>query len=751
MTSTRFWLCLVTALTGSVTGWAQRGALPNTTGAATNSPFLFARAPQAISSLGMLKRFNAYQPGTNRGIILLTLPFQADPVASEEAQLKAHAFSFTVSLDVDWHPLTATSRHAYFTYKRRPKSMLAAGTSLASNDVADVMEHWGATHALGGRLHCLPNATYSVEYTLFGPSATEMGHGRTGTNAFFDAVADTTVGALEALGYRVSPALDAHLRKPRARDPESLLDLGRAALAEERSGAEFQLYRDIIARDPEFGEVAYWAANQQYWVDDDFGRMESAIAQSMNHYVTMSAFKECPWRINPLKPDAPPPPVYNQIVGLVGAAHPTVVFADLRAAVGRTIPGDLLRRAKQAMVDNPDNFKLGMTLCDRLVSEYLTTDVALAGSLAESLLTSPAIPSNRATCSLLEKVASANYMTGYNDRALALLGALLSRANADASLDRLATSSLRYVYACLAQMGRYGDAATVGVELIRRKVLNDPIIVGTVATCALLGDRQDLLPEISNALDAKQGVWSYDTFLLAQNLLTNGPLPELPQDAMNWRAQGLMEQDTDVAPGLKVLMLQELARRHGQEQPAIEFLSAVRDAPTTRAFWVMLDQLDRAHPGKLQLGPFYEAIHWLHADDAWVRSAYLEYVSRGGQQLGAPIERHRIEAWYAQFPVLEWPIYGNAPKTIYATMGREKPESIPIFSGVWLVKTLLSEHRYQEARAICLRSLAWDCYPTKPRAKAMDFDLLYLVDEAERRNCGDNIPCLLPLPMLAQE
>ncbi len=701
-------------------------------------PLVFTRSPKPVSIASpdtLFQRFPAYQPSVDAGgIRFITLPFQSPGHAEGQAGADGMTFAFILTFMLDWHPRDATTRHAYFTFKRQPERMRRAGAELSTAAVADAMAYWSATHAVGGTLHAVDDDRYTCTYVVFGADGERLHTGTTPTNLLSAVAGEVAVAVMQHLDYDVPPALADYLRMPRRLHPESIAELGEAAFITERSDAEFRLYANVFARDPEFGEVCYWSGNQLYWRSQDGDMWQQARRQSLDACILRSALEGVIWT----PPHGPPERMaedqrwIDRTVGLVGETHPVIInirlgrhkrFVEIYDPV-------LSHRARVAAEVNPDGYNLIMNFTWALTQHGGPGDHAMAASLAARAMQSPSIPSVYARNVFMERLAMGHYWSGHYDRALVLLRQMIGEWPDDLK----APDPVRYqtlAVLCLAQLGHYENAALVGRGLVEQGSIHDPQFMVTVGWCALLGNRPDIVASMERHLPERAGRERAFTLDDCRVFLENQKAT-LPQAVRGLAPYIRGDPVQDMFNVIRVINVQATMLHEGDLSVALSLIQLLQRMPNVRSAWILLDALDRVGGVSFPMEPFYEVIHWLHPDDAWVREAHAAFRAR---HRGDPVDMAAIQASLPPLVVTEWPYFLANPYTV------ARATEPPFFGGAWLVKMLLAEHRYAEARDVCGALLVHNQRIGGAKgAMAFHYDLLHLVNEAERTRTGAALP-----------
>ncbi|MDD5573740.1 MAG: tetratricopeptide repeat protein, partial [Candidatus Omnitrophica bacterium] len=83
----------------------------------------------------------------------------------------------------------------------------------------------------------------------------------------------------------VSERLERELVRPMTRDADVLRLFGKSFYVKWRSQEEWDIYKEILRRDPDFAEIRFWYANQKYWETKDAALWNEYIRALQSHLV----------------------------------------------------------------------------------------------------------------------------------------------------------------------------------------------------------------------------------------------------------------------------------------------------------------------------------------------------------------------------------------------------------------------------------------------------------------------------------
>ena len=245
-----------------------------------------------LDELAILFPAFKHEPFETSGFNHLTLPFLYVSTDRDADPNEALAFSFLLSNSLDWAPGNYCTRHAYFAFKRARRYMMPLSMEYDRQTIAEAIDDWDATHAVGGTLRKV-RGRYAGELNIYDRSKKVICRKvYAAPRDYFQLLGDMAVDAIGFFGHKASPALVEHLHRKRCEHYQSLIDLGKAAFAPEKTPEEFGLYEKILARDPGFADVRYWYANQRRWHDGGYARYKAECAKVLDTYPYLAALVE---------------------------------------------------------------------------------------------------------------------------------------------------------------------------------------------------------------------------------------------------------------------------------------------------------------------------------------------------------------------------------------------------------------------------------------------------------------------------
>jgi hypothetical protein len=122
-------------------------------------------------------------------------------------------------------------------------------------------------------------------------------------------------------------------------------------------------------------------------------------------------------------------------------------------------------------------------------------------------------------------------------------------------------------------------------------------------------------------------------------------------------------------------------------------------SPEDRRFWILLDAYDRKE-GKPESASFYEAMEWLHGQDAWVRRAVADYRKRSGALQPAVLSAADLSERLKEFEPNRWPASAGEEVTVRADKIAYR---LPHGAAAAALRTLLADGKFKEAEELALR------------------------------------------------
>ena len=653
------------------------------------SPFPLAHAlprrfPESKADLQQLRaKWDVFQhePYDVSGICHLTLPFQYATSAGGDTN-EANAFAFLLSNSLDWYPGCYCARHAYFVFKRTGKDIVDAGSTLNQSLIVKLAQRWNATHVIAGTLMHGTNG-YGAKIRVFdhdGRSIYEKSY-EPGYD-YFELLGNVSVGIMQSLDYKPLPGLVAHLKMKRCANPQSLIDLGKAAFAEERSDYEFGLYNTILERDPGFADVRFWLANQRYWKDDNRASYNQDMQRAAGSYLVEAVVED---RM-PKDPNT-----LARVKALVGGESPLAVLMELGSKAGTNgVSAELIDRGIRTAEKYPNNRNLLLTLaavfekdgegladCDMIVSLLMASMESrfMAGSAAQTRL-------------VVGRMAEAMMTLGRSEQAAIMEQGCIASAMEDQDVKATGRSALELGDA-MRQMGLFSEAYKVHLQAL--KLADDPAARGphvarACVLAALMGEKEKVAALQAEypqevARSGWQPIINAYVSIIDKKDIGPGSAEMLKQSGRLQREAVLLLAQADIA-----------AKKTNCRAKCDEYMASY---PDDRELWIVCDAYNQIAASD-HAGSFYTSLELLHGEDPWVQDAARRYRERGGKDGKA--NPNEIATRLSDCEPTRWPMLaGDGRKDGIPDKG------IPVADLTVAVDALLKEGQKQKARELVLR------------------------------------------------
>jgi hypothetical protein len=717
-----------------------------------------------VDPLEMQARWNTFQhvPFEESGYSHLTLPFLFTSKDGTGKKEEAWAFSFLISNALDWGNGCYCARHAYFCFKRSQKEMFKLTRKYTPEIISLLATNWTASIVVGGKLISQKEG-YSGSLMIFDDAGNVI-HERKYEKpvGYFELLGAMSVDALKFAGHRPSIQLTEHLKTKRCKDHQSIIDLGRAAFAEERSSYEFGQYKKILQRDPGFSEVRYWYANQHAWHTGKWDNYGPQKLKALRSYLIKTPLTDTPV---PSPGNALRFQEYvgwvDQAEGLLGRGSPIVLARRFDIAqMEKNLTGDLIRQSLLVAGKYPNNFSLPYDLS--FVADSIG-DCDLSASLLLAIIKSRYNPgSHKTTRQIAERAAKNMMMLGYSRDAIMPLALAINLVE-QGDVQNMESYSEELAKA-LWDVGAFEGSLEMSV--LAASLAEDAgkeIHFARAGIAAILSNHRDLLPELLSEAGAKlkfgdvnasKDITAGEAFVV-YDLISQGRIKEAQEKTKNRhkvkvsRFKGFAE-----VKQLALLAQIELDLAAGTTSRRPELVKILSLYPHLRSLWIMFDAYDRREP-RVDSGLFYETLAWLHGDDPWVKQVVSDWRKRGGKK---PVISSRILMRnVVDYPVTQWPQLERPPAKLRVvnpfeyiladtltidsyeayetkTKGNRTFWGAPPFAYSLGIKDLIDSNDYRTAERICLRCISAATIYNMLELRAHFFRLYHLIDRAKTVN-----------------
>jgi hypothetical protein len=596
--------------------------------------------PQQVTQM-----WPAFQHGPfeKAGFNATSLPFRYSDPEGLGSDNEANAFAFLLSNALDWAPGCYCTRHAYFSFKRSRDVLEPMRREYDRRAIAPHIANWNATHAIGGSL-TRTKAGYTGTLEIFNShGGTVLDKNYAEPRPYFDLLGEMAADAMRLFGDEPSPALVAHLKKPRCHQMESISLLGSAAFMEEKSDEEFGVYQKIVEQDPDFAEVRHWWANQRYWRDRDAQNFEIQKALSIQSYLSEAPLSDFePAKCADAALVAKYPEWLREAEQLVGPDHPTLLKLQL-ASHRSAQPFDvqLVDRAIRVGGKNPNNLYLLRAIGDAYNGSVESPgDADWAASIYYAGRQDLYVPGVGGKEYELTAFATQMSWLGRSD----ICAQAMTEAENEYQLIRLIPA--------LFSMARFNEVLSV-YDANQTKFHNISAIAAIYAGVAAA---------MTGNLDALEGVLKEHGDELA---------PMGLDKLLECYAAALRGETTDVSTLLPArsnqteyglwqwaLLLAQADVLNGKTLFRSQFANYGECCPHDRLGWYLLDRYERMQPSP-DGAAFYETLDWLFGSDPWVIQAVRDARARNVSVPAGDAEK--VVAELKGFPAVRWPTRGPPP------------------------------------------------------------------------------------------
>ncbi|MGA2265581.1 MAG: hypothetical protein ABSH10_04020 [Phycisphaerae bacterium] len=673
----------------------------------------------------MATMFPAFQhkPFESAGFNHFTLPFRFVSTDGTGCQEEAYAFSFLMSSSLDWARGCYCARHVYFVFKRNSAIMQKLAHEYDPAVIADRLRDWQASHAVGGELRCSKQG-FTGTLEIFDRTGQKVFTKEYKTpQKFFALLGDMAVDGITFFGTRPNNALVKHLHRPRCEHDQSIIDLGKAAFAPERSQTEFGLYKAILERDPNFADVRYWWSNQRLWKDSDRTKYNLQMILTMESYPVIAAFGE-------LTPDDCANEAVashysawvKQISELAGRDVSQDTQIQLRQALnGHPITGEMLERATQEAGEYANDYwllyRLGRVYSD---AECKFNDLDMAASIYLVAIQNFFLTGTGGKGDAFYRLGAVLHALGRNDLAAAVL--IRVRSHSESDWKRLEPGTEAALGVVLMKMGKYQEAIghlRTAFHTSDESWRNECLVEGAVA--AALAGHNDVLEQILRdrrseveSLKMTALLEAYRDLLAGRQVDLSAMEKQWGDTSNSWRSELFLEfiAQVDIMSG-----------NYRRERMLANWF---RVQPDNRPLWILYDAYLRYKANK-DAAAFYLSLEWLHGDDPWVHQAVADFKERT-PQIVTPGADELLEK-LKNYPPVRWPAQTQDLKVWKAA--RKVIDAIPVGAVACAVHELLDKGQYDKAHELALRYHSLCTQSNFCTLQSYTNHLIHLVEQAQ--------------------
>lgn len=674
------------------------------------SSFVVGRMPPldvpelTLDTLSERWTFFEHQPLTNAGMFYAVLPFRA--AASDRGALpeEGHTLAFLLDNALRWVPLATAVRNTDIVSTGSVKPRTEPDKLYVSGMLSSLARSYGASHLVGGDIDKTPEG-YTGRVVVY-DSAAEPVFSRTfdEPTEFSQLAGDMAIAVMQYAGYAPSPALQAHVRSKRCDRVLSIVELGSLAIENYSRDEASRILQRLVNRDKRFAEARYALAQAERWTRQGRRGYQQELSGVLGDYLIVPALLEMDTRLT--QPDEESVNEFESLLQrasqLVGQDAPLIALMRLRQ-FRTSQPGAsaALRHALGVAGKYPNSHALLNRLMDLLGSSRgSVNDAAVSTGIAIAVLQNDYASTPWQRIQTYQQLAGALQMLGHDADAAAVLREAYKTTSGKSLRQAPGLIGARLATA-LQRIGRYGEAAELGLEVFEQVPVQDrgEFLTSTAIAAAIHG-RGSILERIvveypdvldayaaSDVLPAYRSVAAGDVRTVSELKETFGIFREDPQ--------------SDSVP-YSLLLDAELDIRNGDTLYRREVITHLRRQPHSRPLWSIFDAYDRANATPESLH-FYMLLEWMHSDDAWVVAAVAARRLRCPDE--APVNVDEVSALFADYPATEWPVTG-VPVVPAGQVQASPFRTLPPGIVTAAVRQLLETGQPDEARTLVLRCLA---------------------------------------------
>lgn len=221
------------------------------------------------------KNSNAFNP--------FFLPFKYQNNTGIEDKNQHLTFPSLLSFKFDFVPDTYNSRHPTYIYQRDESS---TKLEMTPQEISTLLTYWESTHAIGGEIIEYEDG-FTGKMIVYDKSAhIILQKEYLKKSGYFQLMGQMTQDWMNFRKQKISPGLKKELFWDMTKSREIIRLYGKVFDVKRRTNEEWQIYEEILKRDPGFGEVRFWYANQKQWSDGDREKgVENRIKSLEDHLV----------------------------------------------------------------------------------------------------------------------------------------------------------------------------------------------------------------------------------------------------------------------------------------------------------------------------------------------------------------------------------------------------------------------------------------------------------------------------------
>lgn len=292
--------------------------------------------PETLRQLGgeeLEKDWFTMRVAYGEGFNPVFLPFTYRCEEGEGDPNQALTFPALLSFKFDFVPDNYSARHPAFIFRRDPDVL-----KLKADDrqgIAAYIKNWAATHAVAGEL-IESRAGYKGKLQVFDIEGEPvLTREYPSPVPYFTLMGQMVIDWMNFRGQEVSPGLADELFRPMTSAPETVQWYGESFDVEWRSPEEWAIYERILARDPFFGEVQFWYANQRGWEVGNESWTQIGKGKALLGHLVIPAL----WEFSPARcPDESLVANYREVLDYaeeIMPADPRVIYGRLKVDGGK--------------------------------------------------------------------------------------------------------------------------------------------------------------------------------------------------------------------------------------------------------------------------------------------------------------------------------------------------------------------------------------------------------------------------------